>query len=135
MIRGLDHVAVAVEDLDEAVAFYRERLGLEPSHREKLAEYGVEIATFQVGGAAVELVAGEEGSAVAGFLRKRGSAIHHLAFAVDSIAAEMERLTRAGLRFLSPAPRPGRAGSQVAFVDPRSTLGVLYELVEKKKKD
>jgi methylmalonyl-CoA/ethylmalonyl-CoA epimerase len=134
MIKGIDHVAVAVEDIDEALAMFRKVLGLEARHREVIEGYGVEVATIQLGTTAVELVCGTaDDSPIARYIAKRGAGIHHIALETDDIDAELERVRENGAELIDDAPRGGKEGSRVAFIHPRSTGRILYELVQNKK--
>ncbi|MDE2236860.1 MAG: methylmalonyl-CoA epimerase [Elusimicrobia bacterium] len=126
----VDHVGVAVRSIEEALPCYRKALGLEAGHREEVASQGVRVAFLQAGQASIELLEpiGEEGP-VAKFLRLRGPGLHHVAFRAGELAAQMERLRRAGLPPIESAPRPGARGHQVCFLPPRQAAGVLVELV------
>jgi|SRR5919108_1967488 methylmalonyl-CoA epimerase len=131
MLGRIDHVGVAVDDMDAALALYRDSLGLEPSHRERVDEQGVDAALLDVGDGHVELLAplGPE-TPVGKYLERRGPGLHHVAYAVDDIEAELERLRDAGLRLIDERPRVGIRNSRVAFVHPGAVGGVLTELVE-----
>jgi len=128
----IDHIGVAVEDLDAAMAIYRTLLGTDtPITREMVPEQKVEIAAFSIGSARLELMASTDPQGAVGrFLAKRGPGLHHLALAVDDLSAELDRLDRAGVQLIDRQPRAGGMGTQVAFVHPRSSGGVLLELVE-----
>jgi len=130
----IDHVGVAVEDLDAALELYSAQLGVELVHRETVAEQGVEAALLDVGENHIELIAplGPDTS-VARFIADRGPGLHHVAYQVLDIDAELDRLRGAGLRLIDESPRSGIRGSRVAFVHPRSTGGVLTEIVEPAK--
>lgn len=127
----LDHVAVATSDLEAGSAPYR-ALGLVPEGPdEDVAEQGVRVRAFRVGESLIELLAPTRpDSPVAAFLAKRGPGLHHLAFQVANLEAELARLQAQGALLLGDAPRPGRAGSRVAFAHPRWGAGTLIELVE-----
>lgn len=128
---ALDHVGIAVEDLEEASSPYR-LLGLAPAGEDELVESAaVKVRAFQTSSGLVELLEpAAQSSPITTFLAKRGPGLHHLAFRVLSLDAEIERLARAGAKFIDPTPRPGRAGSRVVFLHPRWAGGVLLELVE-----
>jgi methylmalonyl-CoA/ethylmalonyl-CoA epimerase len=128
--RGIHHLGVAVEDLDEAVTTYERLFGAQVEHRDTVSEQGVEAASLRVGDSRVELVAslGEE-TPVGRFLSKRGPGMHHVAFEVDDLDLSLAELERAGAELIDTAPRPGLFGLQVAFVHPDATHGVLAELV------
>jgi methylmalonyl-CoA/ethylmalonyl-CoA epimerase len=126
----LDHVAVAVADLDDAGAFAL--LGCRSvAPDEEVPAQGVVVRVLRAGDVAIELLAptGPE-TPVGRFLARRGPGLHHLAFAVDDLEAEVARLAAAGASFVDPAPRAGRGGSRVVFLRPAWTGGVLVELVE-----
>ena len=131
MFTRIDHVGIAVEDIDAALETYRERFALGPVHREQVAEQGVDAALLDIGENHVELIAplGPE-TTVARFLATRGSGLHHVAYQVSDIDAELDRLRAAGMRLIDEQPRTGIRGSRVAFVHPKSTGGVLTEIVE-----
>ena len=131
MIRKIDHVGIAVQDLEKQTAFYRDVLGLEFEGFEDLPERSLRIGVFNVGGVRIELLQPTTpDSAVAKFIEKSGEGIHHLAFTVDDAADELERLTAAGVQTIDAKPRPGAGGAQVAFLHPKSTFRVLMELCE-----
>jgi len=135
MINGIDHVALAVEDIDEALAMFEKTLGLRAEHREVIEGYGVEVATIRLGPTAIELVQGTTPeSAISKYVAKRGPGIHHIALEVDDIASELSRLKAAGADLIDQTPRAGKEQSRVAFLHPRSTGRILYELVENKKR-
>jgi methylmalonyl-CoA/ethylmalonyl-CoA epimerase len=127
----IDHIGVAVEDLDQAVALYRDRLGMREQHRETLEEQGVEAVLLEIGEGHVELLSplGSE-TAVGRFLEKRGPGIHHVAYHTDDIDSALESVRAAGLSLIDEEPRIGIRNSRVAFVHPKSTGGVLTEIVE-----
>lgn len=128
--RGIHHLGVAVEDLDEAVTTYERLFGARVEHRETVPAQGVEAASLRVGDSRVELVAslGEE-TPVGRFLAKRGPGMHHVAFAVADLPASLADLERAGAELIDDEPTPGLFGLQVAFVHPDAVHGVLAELV------
>jgi methylmalonyl-CoA/ethylmalonyl-CoA epimerase len=129
MLGKIDHIGVAVADLDAAVASYRTLFGIEPSHREIVESDGVETVMFEVGESRIELL-GSLGpdSKIAGFLEKRGGGIHHVAYGVDDVQANLDRLAAQGVKLLDTRPRPGAGGKLVAFVHPKAVGGVLTEL-------
>ncbi|MGI8944696.1 MAG: methylmalonyl-CoA epimerase [Thermoleophilaceae bacterium] len=131
MFGEIDHIGVAVENLDESIALYRDRLGMREQHRETVEEFGVEAALLEIGTAHVELLTPiQPDSAVAGFLERKGPGMHHVAYRTDDIEAALERLREAGLRLIDERPRAGIRDSRVAFVHPKSTGGVLTEVVQ-----
>jgi methylmalonyl-CoA/ethylmalonyl-CoA epimerase len=127
----IDHVGVAVEDLDQAVALYAERLSMPVQHRETVEEQGVEAVLLGVGAGHVELLRplGPE-TAVGRFLERNGPGLHHVAYGTDDIDSALDAIRAAGLRLIDERPRTGIRNSRVAFVHPKSTGGVLTELVE-----
>jgi methylmalonyl-CoA/ethylmalonyl-CoA epimerase len=131
MLESIDHIGVAVEDLDQAVALYRDRLGMREQHRETVEEQGVEAVLVEIGDGHVELLSplGPE-TAVGKFLERHGPGMHHVAYRTEDIDAALEAVRSAGLRLIDEQPRTGIRGSRVAFVHPKSTGGVLTELVE-----
>ena len=128
--RGIHHLGVAVEDLDEAVTTYERLFGARVERRETVPDQGVEAASLRVGESRVELVAslGEE-TPVGRFLAKRGPGMHHVAFAVSDLRSSLADLERDGAELIDHEPKPGLFGLQVAFVHPHAALGVLAELV------
>jgi methylmalonyl-CoA epimerase len=123
-------VGIAVDDLDAAVARYELLFGATLEHRDRVEDQGVEAASLDVGGSRVELLAPTGADTPVGrFLAKRGPGLHHVAFAVDDVAAELDRLRADGVQLIDEAPRLGLFGLQVAFVHPEATGGVLAEFV------
>lgn len=134
MIRGIDHVAIAVEDLDAAVALFERVLGLKVTHREEIAGYGVRVATIPTGGTAIELVQGTTpDSPIAKFVKERGAGMHHVAFEVSDIDAALSALAARGVALIDTKARPGKQGSRVAFIHPKATGRVLCELVQNRR--
>ena len=126
---SIAHIGVAVNDLEEAVRFYRDVLGLEPSAPETAD--GARIVSVDVGGTAVELMEpGAPDGPVAKFIAKRGPGIHHICYRVRDLDAALERCRAAGYRLVDDVPRPGVGGQRVAFLHPKSTAGILLELTE-----
>jgi methylmalonyl-CoA/ethylmalonyl-CoA epimerase len=131
VLRRIDHVGVAVEDIDAALPLYREVLGLAVTHRETVPEQGVDAALLDVGDGHIELLAplGPE-TGVGKFLASRGPGLHHVAYAVDDIEQALDALRKAGLRLIDERARRGIRNSWVAFVHPSATGGVLIEIVQ-----
>jgi methylmalonyl-CoA/ethylmalonyl-CoA epimerase len=128
---SIDHIGVAVEDLEAAIAIHRDTYGMPLVHRETISEQGVEAALLDVGDSHVELLAPLGADTPVGkFLAKRGPGLHHVAYRVDDVAAALDDLRAAGLRLIDEEPRTGIRGSQVAFLHPSSSGGVLTELVQ-----
>jgi methylmalonyl-CoA/ethylmalonyl-CoA epimerase len=128
--RGIHHLGVAVEDLDEAVTTYERIFGARLEHRERVPEQGVEAASLAVGAGRVELLAslGEE-TPVGKFLTKRGPGMHHVAYEVADVRAAIDELAEQGVELVDEQPRQGLFGLEVAFVHPDAVHGVLSELV------
>jgi methylmalonyl-CoA/ethylmalonyl-CoA epimerase len=127
----IDHIGVAVEDVDAAIALYREGFEMELAHRETVESQGVEAVLLDVGDGHVELLAplGPD-TPVGKYMAKNGAGLHHVAYAVDDIDAALERIAAAGIQLIDSEPRIGIRDSRVAFLHPRSTGGVLTEIVE-----
>ena len=135
MFARIDHIGVAVEQIDPALELYRDSFELRVAHREVVEEQGVEAVLLDVGEGHVELLAplGPQ-TPVGRFLAKKGPGIHHVAYQVTDIDAVLETLKAAGTRLIDETPRIGIRGSRVAFMHPRSTGGVLTEIVEPSKR-
>lgn len=130
-VTRIDQIAIAVADLDEALAFYSRAFGLEPQSRERIDSDGVEEAMIDVGGVYLQLLAPtRDDSPIATFLARSGPGLHHLGFGVRSVAAALDHLREQGVRLVDEQPRPGGGGHTIAFVHPKGTDGVLVELVE-----
>ncbi|HTA36147.1 MAG TPA: methylmalonyl-CoA epimerase [Solirubrobacteraceae bacterium] len=134
MFTRIDHIGVAVEQLDSALELYRDSLELDLAHREVVEEQGVEAVLLDVGENHVELLAPlSPDTPVGRFLAKNGPGLHHVAYQVDDIDGALGALKQAGLSLIDEQPRTGIRGSRVAFLHPRSTAGVLTEIVEPAK--
>ena len=131
MFSRIDHIGVAVNEIEPALELYRDRLELEVAHREVVTEQGVEAVLLDVGENHVELLAplGED-TPVGRFLAKQGPGMHHVAYQVNDIDAVLASLKEAGMKLIDEQPRGGIRGSRVAFLHPRATGGVLTEIVE-----
>jgi methylmalonyl-CoA epimerase len=131
VLRSIDHIGVAVVDLDAAIAVHRDTYGMPLVHRETIDEQGVEAALLDVGDSHVELLAplGED-TPVGKFLAKRGPGLHHVAYRVEDVAATLDDLRAAGVRLIDEQPRTGIRGSRVAFLHPSASGGVLTEMVQ-----
>lgn len=131
MFGRIDHIGVAVEDLDAALELYEAGFQMPMVHRETVTEQGVEAVLLDVGDGHVELLAplGPD-TPVGKFMAKNGAGLHHVAYAVDDIDATLERLAEVGIKLIDTQPRIGIRESRVAFLHPRSTGGVLTEIVE-----
>jgi methylmalonyl-CoA/ethylmalonyl-CoA epimerase len=131
VILDLDHVGIAVNDLEAAVERYRRTLGVEPSHRERVEEQGVEEVLFPVGTSFIQLLGALGPDTPVGvFLAKRGPGVHHLAYRVEDVAASLSRLRDEGITPIDDAPRRGSRDTLIAFVHPKDMEGVLVELVQ-----
>jgi methylmalonyl-CoA/ethylmalonyl-CoA epimerase len=131
MLAAIDHVGVAVESIDAALAVYRDALGMPLVHRETVSAQGVDAALLDVGDSHVELLEplGPD-TTVGKFLARRGPGLHHVAYRVASVEETLRTLSAAGVRLIDEHPRTGIRGSQVAFLHPSGTGGVLTEIVE-----
>ena len=131
MLGRIDHIGVAVEDLDAAIELYEKSFGMELALRETVESQGVEAALLNVGEGHVELMAATGPDTPVGkFIAKRGAGLHHVAYAVDDIDSTLEQLAGGELELIDAKARPGIGGSRVAFLQPRSTGRVLTEIVE-----
>lgn len=130
--RRLDHIGVAVKDLDEAISLYQDILGLKFEGTHVLTERGVRVAFFSIGGNAhielLEPISNE--STVAKFLASHGEGLHHVALNVDDIEAVLKEFKQKGMTLIDEKPKAGAEGKKIAFVHPKSTRGVLLELCE-----
>ena len=130
MLSRIDHVGIAVRDLDAAVRLYEERLGLRASSRERLETEGIEIAMIPIGESRIELISPlTPSSRLHRFLDQRGEAVHHIAYAADDVSAALLRAQAAGAELIDAAPRAGARHTRIAFVHPKSVCGVLTEFV------
>jgi methylmalonyl-CoA/ethylmalonyl-CoA epimerase len=131
MILDIDHVGIAVSDLDEAVEHHRRTLGVEPTHRERVEDQGVEEVLFAVGTSSIQLL-GALGpdTPVGRFLANRGPGVHHVAYRVDDVGEALARLRGEGVRLVDDVPRKGPRDTLIAFVHPKDMGGVLVELVQ-----
>ncbi len=131
VLTEIDHVAIAVNDLEAAIAYYRDTFGCEVDHREVVESDGVEEALLKVADSYVQLLSPtRDDSPVAKYLEKRGEGLHHVGYRVADCAAALERVKRGGHEVIDEAPRPGSRGTTVAFVHPKGAFGTLIELVQ-----
>jgi methylmalonyl-CoA epimerase len=131
LLTEIDHVAIAVNDLDGAIDWYREAFGATVAHREKVESDGVEEALLQVAESYVQLLTPtRDDSPVAKYLEKRGEGIHHIGYRVDDCGKALDAIKAMGGKVLDEAPRPGSRGTTVAFVHPKTSFGTLIELVQ-----
>lgn len=131
MFGQIDHIGIAVEDIDAGLELYRDRLGMREEHRETLEDQGVEAVMLEVGDAHIELIAPiDPDGGVARFIAKRGPGMHHVAYRTGDIEGDIQKLVAAGLRTIGEEPHAGIQGTLAIFVHPKSTGGVLTELVQ-----
>ncbi len=131
LLTEIDHVAIAVNDLEAAIAYYRETFGAEVDHREVVESDGVEEALLKVAESYVQLLTPtNDDSPVAKYLARKGEGLHHIGYRVDDCAAALEAVKAQGGRVIDEAPRPGSRGTTVAFVHPKTAFGTLIEPVQ-----
>jgi methylmalonyl-CoA epimerase len=131
LLTEIDHVAIAVKDLDAAIAYYGKAFGAEVHHREVVDSDGVEEALVKVADSYIQLTAAtRDDSPIAKFLDKKGEGLHHIGYRVDDCAEALESMVAAGATPIDKAPRPGSRGTTVAFIHPKGSLGTLIELVQ-----
>ncbi len=131
ILTEIDHVAIAVRDLDAAVAYYKDAFGAEVHHREVVESDGVEEALIKVADSYIQLTAATRpDSPIAKAIEKRGEGLHHVGYRVDDCGAVLEAMKEKGARVIDQAPRPGSRGTTVAFVHPKGSFGTLIELVQ-----
>jgi methylmalonyl-CoA epimerase len=131
LLTEIDHVAIAVHDLDAAVAYYRDTFGASVEHREVVESDGVEEALLKVAESYIQLLRPtRDDSPVARFLANRGEGLHHVGYRVADCGAALEAVKEAGGRVIDEKPRPGSRGTTVAFVHPKGAFGTLIELVQ-----
>ncbi|MHB8511008.1 MAG: methylmalonyl-CoA epimerase [Actinomycetota bacterium] len=133
MFERVDHVGIAVNDLDEAIAFYERAFGVKPSHRETVSEQGVEEAMIRVGESWIQLLQplGPD-TPVGKFIARNGEGVHHVGYGVSDLEKVLEHLKAEGLKLIDEHPRRGSRGASVAFIHPKAVGGVLVELVQEK---
>jgi methylmalonyl-CoA/ethylmalonyl-CoA epimerase len=130
-VRRIDHVAIVVKDLDQALAFWKDQLGLQLDHMEEVHDQQSVVAFLPAGDSEVELVRPtSDDSGIARFLRKRGPGIHHICFEIEDIEEALADLKRRGVQLINERPMIGTGGKLIAFIHPESTGGVLVELYE-----
>jgi methylmalonyl-CoA/ethylmalonyl-CoA epimerase len=132
MLNKIEHVALAVTDLDAAVSHYSEVWGLDVAHRERVDDQGVEEVMLRLGDGYLQLLGatGPE-TTVAKFLERRGEGLHHIAYEVDDLPSTLASLKEKGIELIDEEPRPGGRGHMVAFVHPKSNHGLLVELIQR----
>ncbi|MFX3674821.1 MAG: methylmalonyl-CoA epimerase [Paenisporosarcina sp.] len=128
----IDHIGIAVKNLEDTIPYYTETLGLNLLHIEEVASESVRVAFIDAGNIKLELLEPmSPESAIHSFIEKKGEGIHHIAFGVEGIESRMKELHEKGIRILNEQPKKGAGGAQVAFLHPKSSFGVLYELCDK----
>ena len=134
-MNNVDHIGIAVKCIDKSSQYYIETLGLKLLAIEEVVSQNVRVAFIDAGNIKIELLEplSEEGP-IANFLKKRGEGVHHIAFGVTDIRTRMAELKEKGVQLLQDEPKPGAGGAEVAFLHPKSSYGVLYELCEKSNK-
>ena len=131
MLTEIDHVAIAVNDLDAAIDYYERAFGASVAHREVVESDGVEEALLKVADSYIQLTrATRDDSPIAKYIARRGEGLHHVGYRVDDCAAALEAMIAAGATPIDDAPRPGSRGTTVAFVHPKGSFGTLIELVQ-----
>lgn len=129
MITQIDHIGIAVRDIEASMQMYRTIFGVESFHREQVPTQGVDVASFELNGVRIELTAAlSDSSPIAGFIAKRGEGIHHVAFRTNAIQDDLDRLGAEGIRLVHTEPQLGAHDMLIAFMHPSSTGGVLMEL-------
>lgn len=133
MIRSINHIGIAVKDLEESIELYRKIFQVEDIHRETVEDQKVEVASFLIGDVRLELTqATAEDSPIAKFISKRGEGIHHIAFESDSVNDDLERISAEGVKLIDEKAKLGAHNMLIAFLHPKSTGGVLTELCQSK---
>jgi len=132
MIKKIDHIGIAVNNLEDSLSFYEGALGLKVENIEEVPEQKVKVGFLDIGGVHLELLepTSPDGP-VAKFIEKRGEGIHHISILVDNIENSIESIKEKGIKIIDETPRKGAGGSKMAFIHPKSTHGVLLELYEK----
>ncbi|MFH1699077.1 MAG: methylmalonyl-CoA epimerase [Candidatus Zixiibacteriota bacterium] len=129
MSRKIDHIGIAIENLDQAIETYSLLLNQEPNEIETIEDQKVRVAIFKTGNSKIELLEGlRTDSPISKFIAKRGPGIHHLCLIVENLELELKRLKASGRQLIDETPRIGTGGSKVAFIHPRSSSGILIEL-------
>ncbi|MCP4298075.1 MAG: methylmalonyl-CoA epimerase [Proteobacteria bacterium] len=133
MINKIDHIGIAVDSLEAAIEFYEKTLGLKCVGREEIVDQKVKTAFFHVGEVHIELLEPtSQDSPVAKYLEKKGPGVHHIAYGTDDVKEQLDRVESKGCKLIDKEPRDGAGGKEIAFLHPKSTLGVLTEFCQKK---
>ena len=136
MIKKIEHIGIAVKNLDASNELFKKLFGQEHYKIEAVESEGVKTSFFMLGETKIELVAaGNETSSIAKFIEKKGEGVHHVAYAVDNLELEMDRLKKEGFELINQQPKDGADNKRICFLHPKSTNGVLVELCEEKKGD
>jgi methylmalonyl-CoA epimerase len=134
MIKGVNHIGIAVRDLEKSAGLFAEIFGIDDIHKETVPEQKVEIASFKVGDVLIELTAPtDDSSPIAKFIEKKGEGIHHIAFESDDVNAELSRLKDSGINLINETAKDGAHDMLIAFLHPKSTNNVLMEICQNKK--
>jgi methylmalonyl-CoA epimerase len=134
-LKNIDHIGIAVTNMQESLSFWETSLGIEPHSIEEVAEQKLRTAFLPVGGTEIELLEPTSAdSSVAKFIEKHGEGLHHIAIRVDDIEVALAELKTKGIQLIDETPRNGAGGARIAFVHPKATHGVLLELCERKQK-
>ncbi|MCS6808437.1 MAG: methylmalonyl-CoA epimerase [Candidatus Kapabacteria bacterium] len=134
MIGGVNHIGIAVRDLERSMELFKKVLCVESFHRETVVEQKVDIASFKAGDVLIELTAPtDDESPIAKFIEKRGEGIHHIAFTTEGIDNELQRLAQSGIQLINTTAQQGAHDMMIAFLHPKSTNGVLIELCESQR--
>ncbi len=130
-LTAIDHIAIAVRDLEAAIEYYQQAFGAEVHHREIVESDGVEEALVKVGESYIQLTAATRpDSPIAVSIEKRGEGLHHVGYRVENCQEALDQMVAAGATAIDKAPRPGSRGTTVAFIHPKGSLGTLIELVQ-----
>jgi len=134
-LKNIDHIGIAVTNMQESLSFWETSLGIEPHSIQEVPEQKLRTAFLPVGGTEIELLESTSAdSSVAKFIEKHGEGLHHIAIRVDDIEAALAELKTKGIQLIDETPRNGAGGARIAFVHPKATHGVLLELCERKQK-
>lgn len=131
MLKSINHIGIAVKDIEKSKDLFKRIFGVENFHTEKVDTQKVEVASFSIGGVLIELTAPtDDSSPIAKFIEKKGEGIHHIAFETDDINNELERLKEEEIQLINEIAQPGAYDMQIAFLHPKSTNGVLMEICQ-----
>jgi methylmalonyl-CoA/ethylmalonyl-CoA epimerase len=134
MLKSINHIGIAVKDLDHSMEVFRNIFGVEDFHRETVEKQKVNVASFKVGDVLLELTSPtDEASPIAKFIEKKGEGIHHIAFESDDVQSELDRLKEKDIRLINESPQPGAHDMLIAFLHPKSSNSVLMEICQPQK--